>query len=267
MTFTKEQLTSEIETLEHFATNLKWTNVKGAQSLLFAAEVMRQALAGMESEPVAWTTGTYSQNKGFTGEAKPDVSPVLIMKYWDKDTFNGNVEWLREAIENTGAYPLYAAPQPLTAAERQELQEYRNAQQVVPDGIANRLKAEGVAELLKDAREYAPLTAGQWDTLANNWHQTFTGLADNAKPCRAAMQSGAVKDEWVACSDRMPEESGDYLVLCHYPEFHPRCCVQHVMNFQHTAYNTPVMRWYDSERAKHITHWMPLPAAPQQEEL
>ena len=50
--FTKERLNIEAEALEHFATNLKWTNVRGAQSLLFAADAMRQLLASMEQEPV-----------------------------------------------------------------------------------------------------------------------------------------------------------------------------------------------------------------------
>ncbi|HGY2353386.1 TPA: hypothetical protein ACNVQT_002285 [Citrobacter farmeri] len=48
---------------------------------------------------------------------------------------------------------------------------------VVPDEIRNKLKAEGLAELLKDARDYAPLTSEQWETLTNNWHQTFVGLS------------------------------------------------------------------------------------------
>ncbi|QGY31318.1 hypothetical protein CUN67_13060 [Pantoea cypripedii] len=67
---------------------------------------------------------------------------------------------------------------------------------------------------------------------------------------------------WVKCSDRLPDKSGDYLVLCHYPNFHERCFVQHVMNFLHTAYETPVMRWYDRQRADYITHWQLLPEVP-----
>ncbi|WP_409248758.1 hypothetical protein [Enterobacter hormaechei] len=60
--------------------------------------------------------------------------------------------------------PLYAAP----------------PAPVVPAEIRNRLKAEGLAELLKDARGYEPLTAEQWETLTNNWHQTFVGLSGKA---------------------------------------------------------------------------------------
>ncbi|WP_314417764.1 hypothetical protein [Pseudescherichia vulneris] len=53
--------------------------------------------------------------------------------------------------------------------------------------MRNKLKAEGLAELLKDAHEYAPLTAAQWEILANNWHETFVGLSGEDDACRAAM--------------------------------------------------------------------------------
>ncbi|HFD7769988.1 TPA: hypothetical protein ACF54Y_005103 [Klebsiella variicola] len=43
--------------------------------------------------------------------------------------------------------------------------------------VRNALKAEGLADVLKDAAEYAPLTAGQWETLTKNWYQTFIGLS------------------------------------------------------------------------------------------
>lgn len=57
----------------------------------------------------------------------------------------------------------------------------------VPVEIRNFYRAEGLAEVLKDAREYAPLTAEQWGTLVKNWHQTFVGLSGDANACRAAM--------------------------------------------------------------------------------
>ncbi len=46
--------------------------------------------------------------------------------------------------------------------------------------VRNALKAEGLADVLKDAAEYAPLTAGQWETLTKNWYQTFIGLSGSA---------------------------------------------------------------------------------------
>ncbi|MEB7601376.1 hypothetical protein [Raoultella terrigena] len=40
-TITDERITSVIERLEHFASNLKWTDVRGAQDLLTAADGLR----------------------------------------------------------------------------------------------------------------------------------------------------------------------------------------------------------------------------------
>lgn len=58
-TITDERITSVIERLEHYACNLKWTNVRGAQDLLTAADGLRELQerrkAERDSEPVAWT--------------------------------------------------------------------------------------------------------------------------------------------------------------------------------------------------------------------
>lgn len=54
---TDERVTSVIERLEHYACSLKWTNVRGAQDLLAAADGLRELQerrkAAMDSEPVA----------------------------------------------------------------------------------------------------------------------------------------------------------------------------------------------------------------------
>ncbi|MDS7860863.1 hypothetical protein PTQ38_20850 [Klebsiella michiganensis] len=58
LTITDERVISVIERLEHYACNLKWTNVRGAQDLLTAADGLRELQerrkAAMDSEPVAW---------------------------------------------------------------------------------------------------------------------------------------------------------------------------------------------------------------------
>ncbi|WP_193149565.1 hypothetical protein [Klebsiella variicola] len=55
-TITDERITSVIERLEHYACNLKWTNVRGAQDLLTAADGLRelQERRKADSEPVAY---------------------------------------------------------------------------------------------------------------------------------------------------------------------------------------------------------------------
>ncbi|HEC2560065.1 TPA: hypothetical protein R2K53_005944, partial [Raoultella ornithinolytica] len=56
LTITDERVISVIERLEHYACNLKWTNVRGAQDLLTAADGLRELQerrkAAMDNEPV-----------------------------------------------------------------------------------------------------------------------------------------------------------------------------------------------------------------------
>lgn len=76
--FTKERLISEIEMLEHFAGNVKWISEKGEQSLLFAADAMRQLLDGMDQEPVADVVAWSSPNEERTCDIRwrrHDVDP------------------------------------------------------------------------------------------------------------------------------------------------------------------------------------------------
>ena len=50
MTLSKETIGSVIEKLEHFAQNLKWTDVRGAQDLLSAADGLRELLERRERD-------------------------------------------------------------------------------------------------------------------------------------------------------------------------------------------------------------------------
>lgn len=58
LTITDERVISVIERLEHYASNLKWTDVRGAQDLLTAADGLRELQerrkAAMDGEPVAY---------------------------------------------------------------------------------------------------------------------------------------------------------------------------------------------------------------------
>lgn len=79
-TITKEGLEPVIERLEHYATNVKWTNVQAAQDMLIAVDAMRIALASLEAEPAIhrWRRvtvepyGPYPWHYGnFIGFSKP----------------------------------------------------------------------------------------------------------------------------------------------------------------------------------------------------
>lgn len=70
--------------------------------------------------------------------------------------------------------------------------------------------------------------------------------------CRAAMLQGAEPAKgWIPCSDRMPDTMISVLVTGDW--FH------HAVSFWDGA------SWCDLDFEPPVTHWMPLPAAPQQE--
>jgi len=76
---------------------------------------------------------------------------------------------------------------------------------------------------------------------------------------RAAMLQGAdgnspvIPDGWVACSERMPEQFKAILAFNEYGEVWSG------------AYDRYWNFYCDNLLVEHVTHWMPLPAAPQQE--
>lgn len=90
-----------------------------------------------------------------------------------------------------------------------------------------------------------------------------TAPALDSSPKIAESPSGnypVIQDGWVACSERMPEESGRY--WCYVEE-------QNDLGKSHYQWNCSWNGdrwWVESENGGRVTHWMPLPAAPQQED-
>lgn len=93
------------------------------------------------------------------------------------------------------------------------------------------------------------------------WHKARNGIAS----CRAAMlQSGnspATPDTWIPVSERMPNDK-DFV-----------WCWGYVSGWTESDgfeayYDATRNKWWtvDDETVRKITHWMPLPAAPQQED-
>ncbi|MBW9438380.1 DUF551 domain-containing protein [Enterobacter roggenkampii] len=85
------------------------------------------------------------------------------------------------------------------------------------------------------------------------------GKAVGWNACRAAMLQGAdgnspvIANGWVACSERMPDQFKAILAFNEYGEVWSGAYDRH-WNF-----------YCDNLLVEHVTHWMPLPAAPQQE--
>ena len=67
--------------------------------------------------------------------------------------------------------------------------------------------------------------------------------------------------DWISVKDRLPEESGPYLCyMADYP-FGPICMI---VNYKK---DKSAFWWFaDNVKAPFITHWMPLPEPPEEDD-
>ncbi|TCD18155.1 DUF551 domain-containing protein, partial [Lelliottia amnigena] len=73
------------------------------------------------------------------------------------------------------------------------------------------------------------------------------------------VNSQAVTDGWVACSERMPEAGDDMIV------FTDDIVMSGISYSKKKGFYIQALEYDDDEPVDNVTHWMPLPAAPQQE--
>lgn len=209
MTFTKEQLTRIIESADEVITALAGTNddIHPDNSTKMCAawddlndrnappsvvkKLAELALAGMEAEPVACPkcNDTGMADSGGVqpwGDeimipcdcSLPDPELTLLVHDLNIDGNHRLANVIQDLIEVKKA-----APQPLTTYERAELENYRNAQQVVFGEMTPEMMR--AVQLNSELGSYAAENmSGAYALFAEFWR-----VASNAAP-----QSGAVKD-------------------------------------------------------------------------
>lgn len=168
MTFTKEQLIAAAHARIEYLGMMLTGEPEPLKERALAIELQLacMALAGMEAEPV-----------------------IIV------GDDGGDALAYRRLIQSfKPGTKLYTAQQPLTTSERAELENYRNAQQVV------------TVELTRE--EYKRRFMEE-----DNFDDTFRG---GWSACRAAMQSGAVKDGWVMVPAEPTAEMISSGVAAHY---------------------------------------------------
>ncbi|HBS3704811.1 TPA: DUF551 domain-containing protein [Klebsiella quasipneumoniae subsp. quasipneumoniae] len=293
-TITDERVTSVIERLEHYACNLKWTNVRGAQDLLTAADGLRelQERRKADSEPVAYTD---ERNLGYIdlgretaylwGKQNSEAGDIQLYRHAQPAPeypetlpcpvllgpglrFGKGVKTILalEAIQRRAEY--YAELEAMPPEERAEYDAGIEAFKAMLPQSAPAVPEEATPdsiEILASARhrEHAVF---QWNEDQRN------AAADSWNACRAAMlQAVTLTNEgniqavpqnapqnipeiipgWIPVSERMPETDGNYWGW-----------------WSESKRQGPV--WFiKSElqaqfQSSEITHWMPLPAAPQE---
>ncbi|HDU5651473.1 TPA: DUF551 domain-containing protein [Klebsiella aerogenes] len=202
-----ERVTSVIERLEHYACNLKWTNVRGSQDLLTAADGLRE----------------------LQERRKADSEPLVPVVDVDDNFYS----WFgREWHEN------YQHNQYTTAAKQ--------------------MLGVMAESAWKAGRCSAMLQAG--DTVRDLSTPVDPQVAEYEQNVMQAGNSPVIPDAWIPVSERMPEDEQEVLTINrmghrfvsffdkHSGLFFDRldapsaCCIEHVL----------------------VTHWMELPAAPQE---
>ena len=186
-----------------------------SENLKAVAELAILALAGLDSEPVA-----------YIGERMLDSmtdGARSCGRVWRSDT---------DELSGESRIPLYTAP-PAPVA--------------VPDDV--------LKKLLPDVEK-----SDFW--FEHDGKIFFEGVKFNNAvfdACRAAMLNAGPVTGWIKCSDRMPDET------------QPVITVAEGGVVQRTVYQFCDGVWvdwyeqYDEVKVDAFTHWMPLPAAPEQE--
>lgn len=185
MTFTKEQLIEQAK--KNLATHRTAINNPLAQ---IDAELFRIALAALEAEPVAYIGVRMLEDLTEGARSCGRVWPVVT-----------------DEMSGESRIPLYTAPQPLTTSERAELENYRNAQHVVPGDVS--------APLRHAYKELTPHFMRNHISVFERYGSLVDGLtgiqamriALDLLDRRAAMQPGAVKDGWVMVPNRLTAEN------------------------------------------------------------
>ncbi|WP_462217594.1 hypothetical protein [Klebsiella variicola] len=177
---TDERVTSVIERLEHYACSLKWTNVRGAQDLLTAADGLRELQERrkpLQDKDLQGVIDALEHPAGINAAGKQVVRHALveIQERRKAERDSNPVGWTDEAelrdVEKDGCGYLFKA-NPITphADPRRVIPLYRHAQPapVVPDDVLDALQKvarirldlndfdgdrRGIADCLCDAEE------------------------------------------------------------------------------------------------------------------
>ncbi|HBQ0465316.1 TPA: DUF551 domain-containing protein [Klebsiella aerogenes] len=224
-------------------------------------ELARIALAAMNSEPVAWLVGEAVLFNPDTVEAYAKRSELPITPLYTHPPINQqepvawDYEWAScitcEGPQNFNRVIEREAPPEWAINEgqaRNVIPLYRHAQPAPVVMDDEKLRALFDAWFASDCSFDQSPEASEADNIA--WRESYWYVWQR---CRAAMfqagNSPAIPGAWIPVSERLPE-FGDYLVT--------DGCDFDVQLFNGEEF-IPGFIWEDK-----ITHWMPLPSAPQE---
>ncbi len=95
-----------------------------------------------------------------------------------------------------------------------------------------------------------------WTTIKEIWAKGVEHFA--AAPQLPGSEPATVPGKWIPVSERMPEEGGDMIV------FTDGIVMSGVSYAKKKGFYIQALEYDDDEPVDSVTHWMPLPAAPQE---
>ena len=247
MTLTKEWLQQTISEIEAIRDEIPFGLDEHESNML---EVLNLALASLEAEPVAWLLSG--------GGAKNNVS---------FDSGNAYADPLREVT------PLYTAPPaPVSvpdAIHSQGEKSVGNDYYALGWNACRAAMLQGAepvttAYKFPDDFDFDRFNDVVWlEAVASNPHMhslTTSTIAMVALELNKRLEAGnspVIPDGWIPVSERMPGSQEWVIVFAKWD------------NQQVLCWDDVANRWTDFEDQSYyadmFTHWMPLPAAPQQE--
>lgn len=234
--FTKERIEQFIKNpLEHGLTRSE------------QMEMARQLLTSMEQEPVA-----------FIDRANLDY----LESGADADVWPASGAGSDDVL-------LYAAPQ----LPQPAVPDIATVETTYPDVQTNWQDAKMYAEGWNACRSVM-LQGAEPVTTANKLRDAVdtirnSGIAIDGEKIlaeRDALNSPVIQDGWVACSDRMPKKNDKVLIFIDFnSEYVPPSI--HDAEFTGSTFRRggATVNVFPLEDGYGVTHWQPLPAAPQQE--
>lgn len=231
MTLTKEWLRKTIAELEEERDAVPGAVNEDAAKALAA---MKLALASLEAEAVAYVDPFAFHN-------------FIVYRAGETDNKRMGREWMW-ANPDAGLIPVYTAPP---------------APVSVPDDVMAAMQK--VARIRLDLDDFDGDKRGILDCLGDA-EESLIEVVNR----RAAMLQGAepvttaykLPDGWVACSERMPEDTQMVLAFSH-GEIVAAYWNYVMCPIEYKKYRA--FTYLSGSLLEGVTHWMPMPAAPQQE--